>query len=493
MESKTSVAVFSCLVLLASGASLQAEGMLAWRLSGGAASVAVAGGSAPSPVSDPAGDTFPTSGEALDIAEVSATYDPTHLHFTVTFHTPIAPASSGQPNALIGQIEFDTDQSASTGIAPLQNAVGPPASSLDAGIDYILQLTSNLANPGMGNMVNASGNVVGTVELTFFTQSVSGSIPLSLLGGDDGVVDYTTIIGNFSSPTDAMDVLGQSVPVAVNTFTITDGHCEFRLNNLMGQRSSTNGGLSDLIVNALENSFQTWFWYRATGDTREYALANQVAAEVTGNHARLLYSEPIGDGNRADAVLFDLEYTLTDLGADRGAEPPACGRCEMVIAANVRNRLDQPVDVALFSYNDMDIANGASGDFAMTAGDDTQAHLLYQASAYLGLFGAVYKVSSTGHIGWEIAAYPAIRSSLTDADVDDLANTGAPFGPGDYAGAQQWYLQLAPAGSLSPPDAWTGSVVQEVTVFLDGDADGDCDVDLIDHAIFQGSLTGPLP
>lgn len=315
-------------------------------------------------------------------------------------------------------------------------------------------------------------------------------------GSDDGVGLYTAPIGTSSGPTDAMDETGLSVDptMPVNTFTITDGACEYRLNNLMGHRTGGAAGWADFYADPNEQAFQNWFWYRSTNDTREYALGNQVSAQVSGNHARLLYSEPVGDGVSADALLFDLEYTVTDLGADRGAEPPICARCAVVIAASVRNHVDAPVTVEFFSYNDMDLRNGASGDNAVIAGAENQAQLLFQPqNASQNSVGAVYKVSSTGKTGWEIAAYPGIRGRLDNTVLDDLANAGSPFGPGDYTGAQQWSIPLAPAGSVLPQDIWLGSMALEVTVFRDGDVDGDCDVDLFDHAFTQESFTGPMP
>ena len=44
----------------------------------------------------------------------------------------------------------------------------------------------------------------------------------------------------------------------------------------------------------------------------------------------------------------------------------------------------------------------------------------------------------------------------------DLNNSGSPFGPGDYTGAFQWRVELAPAGSLG--DTFTSSIVKRVEV-----------------------------
>lgn len=280
---------------------------------------------------------------------------------------------------------------------------------------------------------------------------------------------------------------------ALNTFMITDGACSFSLTNVVGHRTGGSAGLADLVVQSLEHVFQNWFWYRSTGDTREYALANQIAADVSGNRARLLYSEPVSDGAVPDALLIDLEYTLTDLGADQGAEPPACRRCALAIAVTVRNRAGEPTDVEFFSYNDMDLANNSGGDVGVIGGSANQAQLLFDPPSLLDAVGAVYKVSSSGNTGWEMGAYPTIRTRLDDAAVNDLANTGSPFGPADYTGAEQWSFQLASAGSVVPQDTWLGSVTVDLTIFRDGDVDGDCNVDLFDHYLMLQNFSGPMP
>ena len=65
-------------------------------------------------VADPIGDTFGTGAVQHDIT--SAYYTTTELIVSVTFAGTIAPGNSGQPNAVVGLIDFDTDQDSTTGI-----------------------------------------------------------------------------------------------------------------------------------------------------------------------------------------------------------------------------------------------------------------------------------------------------------------------------------------------------------------------------------------
>src|SRR5262245_10039648 len=94
----------------------------------------------------------------------------------------------------------------------------------------------------------------------------------------------------------------------IGNFVIFDGECRYELGGLIGQRLGGNGGVGNLFGGGLDHLFQNWFWYRGAGDTREYALSNQIFGAAAGNQARIIYLEPINDGNTPNVLLFDLEY-----------------------------------------------------------------------------------------------------------------------------------------------------------------------------------------
>lgn len=288
--------------------------------------------------------------------------------------------------------------------------------------------------------------------------------------------------------TSAIALAATPAVAQVNTFTIRDGGCTYNLTNAIGNRIGGAAGLADLRTATNDHLFQNWFWYRSNSDTREYALANQsFFNSVAINEARLRYLEPVADGAVANALLFDLEYTISDLSPSFTgvASAPVCVRCEVVITIKVRNLTPVPVNLQLFAYNDMDLNSSSSGDNAFIAGGDNQVQMITDAGP--GGTGCrvdgVFKVSSTDHTAWQIGAFPNIRARLDDAAANVLLNTVSPF-TGDYTGAQQWSITLGPAGSVAaaPFDEWVGSVVKEVTVHIPGDLDGDCDVDLGDLA-----------
>ena len=185
---------------------------------------------------DPMGDAVDSFGAGpplLDIDTISVTFDATDLFFEMTFHTPISPASVLAPDSVAGLLEFDTDQNPGTGFPPLQNFFSPPFVPLVAGSDYVVDLASELFHPGFVDVLQLPGFIlVDTVPITYGPMSFSGQIALASLGGDDGVVDFTSIIGTFPQPTDATDEVGTSTAVAGDgpSLDIKPGSCPNSLN-----------------------------------------------------------------------------------------------------------------------------------------------------------------------------------------------------------------------------------------------------------------------
>lgn len=382
----------------------------------------------------------------------------------------------------------------------------------DDSIDALVMYDNNL-KPRPQSDPNAPGMIEPVIDYALFSLA-PGSISLQIWGLDAADVFFTDFTGAFAvyAPSASLGLLtmppgmpfmGDSVDAldavaGLPGITIQDGACIYNLQNLVGQRLTAAGGIANLTTGTTNHLFQNWFWYRGPGDTREYALSTLIYSNSSNNRARLVYHEPIFNG-AVPALLFDLEYTISDLSTvPNGAAPPACARCELVIAIKVRNLTDDQMSVAYFSYNDMDLNGTFGGDSAVIAGIDNHIQLISDLGPGMtnGVAGAVYKVSSTDHVAWEIDTFATTRNKLTDAVADALANAVSPFGPGDYAGAQEWEITLGLAGSVMQPpfDEWVGSVVKEVTVYKPGDTDGDCDVDLSDLALLLSTYgTGCTP
>lgn len=162
---------------------------------------------------DPVGDTFGVLDPQIDITEVSVEYTATDLLVEFEFTTPITPADSGQPNALFGGFDLDLDQDPMTGIPPLA--------------DFFCPLTSGLGSEGFvdfGSVVGSTIDVVtdmsmGTGTVNFTPRGVRVTVPLSVLNGDDGMLDIVAVLGTGPEPTDCVPD-GSVVTSSVSTFPI---------------------------------------------------------------------------------------------------------------------------------------------------------------------------------------------------------------------------------------------------------------------------------
>jgi hypothetical protein len=167
------------------------------------------------PVIDAFGDAVPVFGEPtplIDIDTLDVRYDATDLYITMTFHTPIAPASAGRPNSLVGLIELDTDENPDTGVEAVQNMYAPPFAPVGLGVDYFCDFFTEHDTPGFISILkHPLHEPVATVPVEFTERSVRFAVPLATLGGD-GRLNFTATVGTFDQPTDAMDTIGRSVP-----------------------------------------------------------------------------------------------------------------------------------------------------------------------------------------------------------------------------------------------------------------------------------------
>lgn len=154
---------------------------------------------------DPAGDTL--AGDvtprprAIDLLSLRGDFKGDSLILTATFAAPVTLASGGS-NQLAGLIEFDVDDNAATGVAPVSNTFGASASM---GVEYLLSFFSSTPN---------TLTLASDAQQTPVTAIVSGNtvlvrIPMSALGGDDGNFTIAGVFGTLDRPTDIFPNAGQ--------------------------------------------------------------------------------------------------------------------------------------------------------------------------------------------------------------------------------------------------------------------------------------------
>jgi hypothetical protein len=189
--------------------------------------------------------------------------------------------------------------------------------------------------------------------------------------------------------------------------------------------------------------FQNWWYYRVQGDTREYPFGNYARSaggsvasttnQYLGNTATVQWT----DTSAAAATRFTATYIsqLTDDGTNAAT---------LAQSFQINNPNAAPLVISLFNFADID-ANGQAVSDADTATGNTGAITIQD-----GLFRIVHSV--TGSVpanAFQVAQFSGVRDFLLDGNVNNLNNTGLPFGPGDYTGAFQWDLTVPALGSVT--------------------------------------------
>ncbi len=254
----------------------------------------------------------------------------------------------------------------------------------------------------------------------------------------------------------AVSVLAGAAAAQVNTLSMFGSGPEFTVTNCFGGRTSSQAGRCQLTTGtpAVNHAFQCWFWMRVGADTREYALSNQTDNISGSGWGALTYQEPANDGAIPNAVRVELQFSLVNLQPDFAKT----GEAMLTINWKLHNLTNSVLPVHLFHYADLDVGGNSSGDSAIVeVNGDGRLQRVTDPGSGSQFDSRVDCIGSAwGHAGYQIAPYPTLLNSLTDSSPTTLFDVGAPFGPGDYTGAQQWDVTLGPAGALN--DTFNGSV-----------------------------------
>jgi hypothetical protein len=240
------------------------------------------------------------------------------------------------------------------------------------------------------------------------------------------------------------------LPEGVDGGSITDGTNQWDIN----ASSATDGTLNDYEAPITsDHQFSSWWWYRVAGDTAETIMPAPDSETYIGDTATLTWDDVDGRG------LFSA--VVTAMIAD-GAPGAILGQ-----ELEVTNLSGGDLDLQVFAYTDMDM-DGSSGTDSAIESTPTQIEIMDTSIAlYHGINADAYRVD----------AFPIVRDALNDALVDDFANTGLPFAPGDYTGGFQWGAVVGAGASWS---FMTGNCVNtgmagclDAAVFQDGFESGD--------------------
>jgi hypothetical protein len=149
-------------------------------------------------VLDPAGDALPAPSLTADITAISSTVNSESITFKVDFAGPVylASVSDSTHQGLFGYIELDTDQNPATGTPAGAGFIFPPA--MNMGVDYLIDIGSERTHAGFVDVITRMkppGLIIGQVPIMATEKSFSVTVPLALLGNDNGLVNYVANLG----------------------------------------------------------------------------------------------------------------------------------------------------------------------------------------------------------------------------------------------------------------------------------------------------------
>lgn len=166
---------------------------------------AIGYGTAGTVVADAEADTLQNSGnnpnKAHDILQFTTRYADNWLILVTRFKRPVGVVGSGVEAGLQGLIELDVDENTSTGAPPLVNGFG---GNSQQGVDYAIVLFEADANSVRLVKVQSQDTTTHRVPLKIEGDSVIIRIPLAKLGGDNGNMTITSIVGTEDRPTDLL-------------------------------------------------------------------------------------------------------------------------------------------------------------------------------------------------------------------------------------------------------------------------------------------------
>lgn len=126
-------------------------------------------------ISDPIGD----AGLGPDIVSIAGGYDATNLYLSASF----APGTLNLSNLSLWFL-LDTDTNTATGL-----------STGSAGEDYVVSYKSSFSWEGPTNIQGPTGTLFwAPFQTHLFPNKIVFTVPLSLLGNDDGVVNFGAVV-----------------------------------------------------------------------------------------------------------------------------------------------------------------------------------------------------------------------------------------------------------------------------------------------------------
>jgi len=154
-------------------------------------------------ITDPAQDTFLTPQPPIvapDIVRMTAWPEDGDLIIELEFVNDVVSDDVGGNNLVVGYVDIDVDQNAGTGVLPFTDDNRLDQGSTGMGSDYIVEMW--MAGTGKYAIFDSLFVSVDSITPTFDANLLTLTIPLTALGGDDGIANLATVVGTFENPSD---------------------------------------------------------------------------------------------------------------------------------------------------------------------------------------------------------------------------------------------------------------------------------------------------
>jgi hypothetical protein len=151
--------------------------------------------------SDAADDTFFSGGAGrlpADLLAFGTAWDGDSLIIALAFKDSVAPARSGEPNAVTGLVEFDIDLDEGTGGESALDTHRPGPGSTGMGVDVLVDLYDDESGDYL--IFDSRPEIVGATTPDVRGRLISFGVPTSLIGS--GALRSGAIVGTAAGPTD---------------------------------------------------------------------------------------------------------------------------------------------------------------------------------------------------------------------------------------------------------------------------------------------------
>jgi len=206
-------------------------------------------------------------------------------------------------------------------------------------------------------------------------------------------------------------------PPSLGTFTgtITSGAATFEYTSFGADAPTVNF----LGAGAGDQLFEYGWFFRVAGDAQEFVFDDPDLGDYVGDTVTLTWND-VGGRGLFSAVEVDVINEV------------AAGQATFSSIMTITNTSGSPLTITVFNYADIDVA-GVFGDDSAVISNSPDFITIDSAG------GETVEYRAGGNDFYGVAPFGSRpENDLLDADLDDFANTGLPFGPDDFTGVFQW-------------------------------------------------------